>query len=430
MTRNEFLKCTAALAAIPGMAGAAEAASADASSSPGIVKPDAPPRNRRPYSGLDWAKCTQITTTSHGHCTCQKHLDTYLRHGFGLMTISNYYPSAPTLPGKDATPLRHRPVQDFPVVVNGKRTEGPLDWNKIIEPWKDEITDPRFRKQFPFKASKAKMFPKWPDGMLEAPNAEHHSFLLDDGRSAGSLHLCAPGSAYASGTFDAHNFFKTKTHGYNFGSGEKWRTAVDRMIAGMVYPDGGGVTINHPSWTHLDRKLMLDILDHDPRILGCEVMEHGFNSEHYWDWALSTGRQCFGFFVPDWGVIEDSCDFGANILVVPEPTVHECMKAYREGNFYGSLHAMGELRFTRIAFDGRKLTAATDKPAKFQVITARGVVQETTGTEMAWECTVRRNRRGKAVARSGPRVEVFARVKAFATDGSEEVLFSQPFMLT
>jgi hypothetical protein len=29
----------------------------------------------------------------------------------------------------------------------------------------------------------------------------------------------------------------------------------------------------------------------------------------------------------------------------------------------------------------------------------------------------------------GPRVDVYARVKAYATDGSGEVLFSQPFML-
>ena len=428
MTRLEFLKSTAALAAIPGVAGAVDKQTGVGAEAP-VEKLPAPPRNRRPYSGLDWSKCTQIATTSHGHCTCQRHLDIYIKHGYRLLTISNYYPSAPTMPGKDVLTPRRRPVQDFPVVVNGKRTEGPFDWNKIIEPWKDEITDKRFRSQFPFKEPTEKMFTNWPEGMLEAPNAEHHSFLLDDGRPARSLHMCAPGSAFASGTFDAHNSFHTKSHGYNFGSGEKWRTAVDRMIAAMVYPDGGGVTINHPSWTHLDRKLMLEILDHDPRILGCEVLERGYSSEHYWDWALSTGRQCFGFFVPDWGVGDDCRDFGANILVVPEPTVHECMKAYRQGNFYGSLHAMGELKFTKLSFDGKTLMAATDKPAKFQVITARGVVQETTGRDMTWENETKRNKRGKEIVRSGPKIEVFARVKAFATDGSEEVLFSQPFML-
>jgi len=31
---------------------------------------------------------------------------------------------------------------------------------------------------------------------------------------------------------------------------------------------------------------------------------------------------------------------------------------------------------------------------------------------------------------NGPKMNVFARVKAFATDGSEEIIWSQPFMLT
>jgi len=86
-----------------------------------------------------------------------------------------------------------------------------------------------------------------------------------------------------------------------------------------MIPDGGGVTINHPLWSKLDRQLMPDILDWDPRVLGCEVLENGRNSEHYWDWALSTGRQCFGVFVPDWGVDNDV--FGVNVLLVHERTV-------------------------------------------------------------------------------------------------------------
>ena len=68
------------------------------------------------------------------------------------------------------------------------------------------------------------------------------------------------------------------------------------------------------------------------------------------------------------------------------------------------------------------MTATTDKPARFEVITARGVVKEATGTEVAWDVVPN----GSSV---GPHVDVFARVKAYATDGSDEVLFSQPFML-
>lgn len=420
MDRRSFLKSTAMIAALAG-AGAADAD--NAASGTGVAKPPAKPRNRWPYAGLDWSKCVRVPTTSHGHCTCQAHLDAYLKHGYRFLTISNYYPSAPTVPGKTFRCGHYRAHHDFPVVVNGVRTEGPFDWNEIIRPWAKDI-DRQHAGQYPLK-EEGLMFPKWPDGLLEAPNAEHHSFLNDEGKHAGALHLCAPGSAFASGTFDARDRFKTSSHGYCYGSGENWRVAVDRMIAGLVHADGGGVTVNHPTWTMLGREFLLKLLDHDPRVLGCEVLEAGVLSENYWDWALATGRQCFGFFVPDHsaGSKTPVRDFGANVLIVPELTVHECLKAYRLGNFYGSLHSLGELAFTKIAFDGKTLVASTDKPARFQVVTARGVVQETEGAAMTWEAP------RSAGMGTGPRVHVFARVKAFATDGSGEILFSQPFML-
>ena len=110
------------------------------------------------------------------------------------------------------------------------------------------------------------------------------------------------------------------------------------------------------------------------------------------------------------------------MLVTPERSARACLRAYREGNFYGASIGLDALAFTRIAFDGKTVTAATDKPARFEVITARGVVKEAKGSEVSW--TVE-----KDGSRQGPGIHVFARVKAYATDGSEEVLFSQPFML-
>ena len=423
MTRREFVG-GAALAAVS--AGATMAARAAATEP---AKPPADkPRNRRPYAGLDWSKVIRVKTTSHGHCPTQWYLDQYLKRGFGLITMSNYYPSAPWWPASKMTKNYWRLHHDHPVMVNGKRVPGPFDWNKIIAPWKHMLSaaeaakQPAWAAKYPFVEGE-KIFKPLPPGVLEAPNAEHHSFLLEDGRHAASLHMCSPGSAFASGTFDAHNLSKTYSHGYNYGSGEFWGTAVDRMIAGLIHPDGGGVTINHPSWTRLDRELMLKILDHDPRVLGIEVIEDsGHNSENYWDWALSTGRQCFGFFVPDWHV--ENKVFGVNVLCVQEKTVHACLKAYREGNFYGALNGLDELAFTRIAFDAksRTVTAATDKPARFEVITARGVVKEAKGTEVSW--TVEPDSPWK-----GSRIHVFARVKAYSVDGSGEELFSQPFML-
>lgn len=420
MTRRDLLGSALSFAALPTRAEGGDGKSGDAPLwwySPQVPH-DAPPRNRHPYKGVDWTKCRRIVTTSHGHCTNASMLSHYLRHGFGLMTMSNYYPSAPYVPAAKMRENQYRVHHDHPVIKDGKIYRGPFDWNGLVARWKDKL-DPKFAKQHPFKEG-ALCFPNWPKGMLEAPNAEHHAFYHNDGKIDWYLHLCAPGSNYRSGYFDAHCDFQTWRAGFKLGCHENWRTSVDRMIAALVYPDGGGVTINHPSWSKLDRNLMLRLLDHDPRVLGCEVLEEGYNSENYWDWVLATGRQCFGFFVPDWGFAKK--DFGANVLIVPEASVHACMKAYRQGDFYGTLHAMDELRFTRIAFDGKTVSASTDKLARFQVITARGIVHEGQGVDVRWTVPEDGSRQGREL-------EVFVRIKAFATDGSGEILWTQPFML-
>ena len=414
MKRREFMMLGAAGMIFPGI----NMSLASDSVPPPNVKRDAPPRNRNPYKGLDWSRVMRIKTTSHGHCTSQKMLDKYLKRGFGLMTMSNYYPSAPYVPASKMTKNYYIMHHEHPVMVKGKLTPGPFDWNTILEGIKDRI-DPKLAGKLPFKEG-GKLFKPLPKDVLEAPNAEHHGFRLDNGKFAANLHMCAPGSAYASGTFDARNRYKTYSAGYYFGSGEKWRIAVDRMIAGLVHKDGGGVTINHPTWTKLDRSLMLQILDHDPRVLGIEVLEAGRNSESYWDAALSTGRQCFGFFVPDWSINKEI--FGVNVLCVEEKSVHACLKAYREGNFYGAAHGLDELAFTGLSFDGKCVRASTDKPARLEVITAKGVVKTVEGRDVAWNVVSDGNG-------TGPRVDVFARIRATAADGCGEVLYSQPFML-
>ena len=385
-----------------------------------LVPRDGTPRNPRPYSDVDWSSVRRVNTTSHGHCTSQRMLDAYLKRGFGLMTISNYYPSAPTMPGKSITKDFYRFHQTHRVCCRGKRVDPPRDWNAVIAAHPEYI-DPSVRNQYPLVENGERLFPDWPDGLLEAPNAEHHTFLRREGGEEDvMLHLCAPGSAFASGTFDKWGLLGTKKQGWCTGCGEFWGTEIDRMIGGLVVPDGGGVTVNHPTWTQLDRGLLLEILDWDPRVLGIEVLEAGHNSEHYWDWVLATGRQCFGFFVPDWSVENDV--FGVNVLLVREKTVADCLRAYRRGNFYGAARGLGELEFTSIAFDGKTVSAAVDRPARLEVRTARGVVRSVRGKEIEW--TVPEHK-----AWQGAITDVFARVKAYSTDGAGEELFSQPFML-
>jgi len=284
------------------------------------------------------------------------------------------------------------------------------------------------QKQFPFTEGGA-IFKPLPEGVLEAPNAEHFNFVMADGHRSPWLHMNGLGSAFASGTFDQWQSKRFKTFdkaGYDPGSGEPWRKAIDRMLEGLIHPDGGGVTVNHPTWTGMDRNFLLELLDYDPRVLGIEVIESATgNNEFYWDWVLATGRQCFGFFVPDHFIRREDGAFGVNVLVTHERTVHGCLKAYRDGDFYGAKKGLGELAFKRISFDGKTVEAETDRPAHLIVRTARGrVAQVKNGTSIKWSVP-------QETPSLGPRrnIDVFVRVKAGAIDGSGEELFSQPFMI-
>ena len=412
MNRREFMVMGAAGAVMAG-AKTAFPAIVDAK-----AKHDAPPRNRRPYSGLDWSSVKEVHTTSHGHCTGQKMLDGYLERGLGLITMSNYYPSAPYVPAAKMTQNYYAVHHEHPVMVKGKRVKGPFDWSKIVGGWKDQLPE-NLRKDIPFKEG-APLFKPLPPGVLEAPNAEHHSFV------GSPTHMCCPGSNFASGTFDSHNKYGSHARGYHFGSGEPWRDAIDHMLGGLICPDGGGVTVNHPAWSHLLDSHIQEMLDYDPRVLGIEVYNQTArpygpyrwsraNCEDYWDRTLSTGRQCFGFFVPDWGVTE-----GVNVLLVKEKTVEACLQAYRQGNFYGAIKGRGLLRFTSILFDGRNLKVTLDRPAHIQVLSAKGVVKCCGRLADKMEYSV------APAERSG---HVFLRVRAYRNDETEEIIFSQPLML-
>lgn len=407
MTRKDFLRYSACAAAAAAWKwdGVAVTAGSD------IIKHDAPPLNRRPYTGVDWANAFQIRTTTHGHCDNQSRLDAYLARGFEFLTISNYYPSVPFCPVEDIREFQFHVRQDFPVVVRGKRTDGPFDWNAIVSRWKDKLPEKQ-RKQFPFRLGR-KLFKPLPPGILEAPNAEHHYFLDPVTRKEMiRLHINSPGSAFASGTFDKRNMFMSHKRGWCYGSGEPWTIAVDRMLAGLIDPLGGGVTINHPVWTKMDYDFPSKMLDYDSRVLGMEVI-HGktYNSESYWDYTLGTGRQCYGFFVPDWSLWR-----GCNVLLVKERTVEACLRAYRQGNFYGAIHG-GKVKFTNISFDGRVLEATTDAPVRYELISAKGKIAEKTDTGFSFKVP------------DTAKGHVYFRLRAAATDDSGEILYSQPFMV-
>ena len=212
MTRKEFLNTTVALAA----ASAVPVAHAQAAGQCADGKvPCNTPRNRNPYNGVDWAKALQIRGTTHVHCKTQEDLETILKR-IEFLTLSNYYPSAPWWPLAKMTENYYRVHHDFPVMVNDKRVDGPFDWNKIVGQWIKELPA-ELQAEYPFKEG-GKIFKPLPEGVLEAPNAEHHAFRYENGRGIPCLHMNAPGSTFASGTFDQwqkRRFQTGERGGYN-----------------------------------------------------------------------------------------------------------------------------------------------------------------------------------------------------------------------
>lgn len=136
------------------------------------------------------------------------------------------------------------------------------------------------------------------------------------------------------------------------GTNRPWRDAFRAALDGMLYPDAGGLTINHPGG-NLDE--LLTQLDFDGRVLGLEVWNHdglfGCSPKQpeamtyyaQWDNVLRTGRRCFGFFVKDHYLYGR----GRNVLLVsdfaartPPEREREALRAYSQGRFFGLIGAM------------------------------------------------------------------------------------------
>ena len=127
---------------------------------------------------------------------------------------------------------------------------------------------------------------------------------------------------------------------------------------------------------------------------------------------LATGRKCFGFFTPDHAVGK-----GRNILLVPEFNERECLRAYRQGSFYGAIEGNG-LRFSNVTLAGQTL---------FVAIHRKGVVRLASNKGEALK--------SKAVTEVEDRIPTgkdgrpgISYIRAEAFDETSEKLFCQPIM--
>lgn len=268
-----------------------------------------------PYSDVDWAKIEYVPSCSHEHVTNQERVDLLEKIGVKHIAVSNYYPSKPYYP--------------------------------------------------------LKVFFEVPESIISSPNAEHHSMS-----PYGSLHINSLGSFFESGNPEGE-----LPRGLG---GERWENTFDTIFSQLQYYDGGGITINHPSWSMYAQEAsnfsvveICQMLDYDSRVLGIEfynsTCEYGITEKMGWDldtWdaILKTGRRCWGFCVADHRSSNNVGRLsGYNILLCDSIEEHECLKAYRDGQFYGSINNTS-LRFNTISLSDRFLTVSAIEAETISII--------------------------------------------------------------
>ena len=151
-------------------------------------------RNKLPYSDVNWTTNDQIVGCSHMHCTTDKGFHRFIDEGLEFATFANYYPSAPWYPLSSMNENTYKCYQKG-CTINGEYNNSLIDFNKEISKWKDELK-PEKAAELPFKEGRP-VFSNIPKTLLEAPNAEYHSFT----DTPNSTHVACPGSQFTCCTF-------------------------------------------------------------------------------------------------------------------------------------------------------------------------------------------------------------------------------------
>lgn len=382
-----------------------------------------------PYANINWNSVKKIPSATHMHIPSQKILDNGYKYGIRHFPISNYYPSAPhneNTRESDFKLHQHWPAKR----KDGNDIEPPVNWNELIT-WQEELNEP-FRSNLPFQEEDL-LFTNVPNDIIFSPNAEHHGFTNSH------AHICSPGSNLITGNIDPQgNKYNLDKHGFVIGFGDTWEKAFELMIQELKFPDAGGITINHPTWfSKLKESQVFEMLDFDNRVLGIEIYndysgrKNWFENPNYqapdektpgystnlWNKILSTGRKCWGFSVPDHSVELGKDWIGRNILLVSEFTDHECLKAYRNGNFYGCLKDNG-LHIINFSVTDSEITVKTNRKATFKFITEKGIATQAQGDHSTFQLP----------KENGQTDLIFVRLEI--SDETGECLFLQPIMYT
>lgn len=360
-----------------------------------------------PYEEVDWNNCDAIHSMSHQHqgtTDSSRHL--FVEMGYRHFAFSNYYPSAPTmLP--DEFREKNPEITWAPNAEQHSFLDSGLHFNSLgskLHSGYGKYLSSAQRNSAPieYEFEGISVFDEerpW-EGVYRLDLTLTKSGELDSDEAVGVLTVSgANGSARSddfpdegpvvkraisvgkqtiylrahsdvigiSLDYDSQQFAVTQCRlmqGTNRPWRDVFRAALDgekrvgEMSGGLLYPEGGGITLNHPTGK-IDG--YLEMLDFDHRVLGIEVwnqLTSGFGSNRgfydsktkapayfyeLWDEILATGRRCWGFFVKD----HNTYGRGRNVLVVPPiaglPTAEReatLLRAYRNGSFFGSVAAI------------------------------------------------------------------------------------------
>ena len=242
-----------------------------------------------------------------------------------------------------------------------------------------------------------------PSGFMSSPNAEQTRFS----DMAGGVHICGVGS-YLCRESPKHD-------------GTIYE-CINDIVANLQFPNMGGVTINHPTYSGLSGDDVLNLINKSDGIFALEIYnstceataQNGYGLDQ-WDYVLSHGAQVFGTAVPDHEVqyhpTENRTGFGYCHVLVRAKTEQQILNAYAQGRFYCSIYN-DSLKFNNIkytSYDG--LVVETSQSCTIKIITASGVVQTITGTSATYTPTSQ---------------DIYVRVEA--TDG-HNTLYSNAVML-
>jgi len=448
-----------------------------------------------PYREVDWDSWQTVHSMSHQHQgTTAASLDLFRDMGYGHFAFSNYYPSAPT-PLLPSFREQHPEIVWAPNAEQHSFLDSGLHFNSLgsqlatgygkylsaAERKKSPI-EYRFENLTPFDKKRPWEGVYRLDIRLQSSEENAEAVLTVRGANAcnrddnfsdeGSVRdrTLAPGNhtLYLSALGDAIDFTLDYDaekltvgrcrlmQGTNRPWREMFRAALDgeerdgKTIGGLLHPDGGGITLNHPGGK---LETYTGMLDFDPRVLGIEVwnqLTSGFGSDrgyfasmtdpphHFyqlWDKILATGRRCWGFFVKD----HNTYGRGRNILLTPSlaglsaPDKEAALlRAYRNGTFFGSVasiatdddglvaapydHSDFRFRYIRLQRDktgnvsGVEAAVTDNHPDKtpnvqIRFITDNGVAQVVDAAEASYEFST------DADSSSAPQ---FIRVEAFA----------------